>query len=129
MQIIHSNLQVHSSFSFNCSFFIIFKGLWVSGFSTYPSSFPDRKSLQGLSPHHMWSFNTSLATANEPGAADSLLDLVDFAQMFISHSPAVLASIFPLFFWFCLFHAANTHLEFSRMNFSLEGFKAGLVCL
>lgn len=32
-------------------------------------SFPDRKSLHGLPPHHRWFFNTSVATTNEPGVA------------------------------------------------------------
>lgn len=53
------------------------------------SSFSDRKSLQGFSPHRRWPFNTSLATANEPGATAAWLDPADFAQMFMSHSPAV----------------------------------------
>lgn len=79
---------------------------------TRQSSFPDRKSLQGLSPHHRWPFNTSLATANEPGVAAAWLDPADFAQMFISHSPAVLgwevhfnlgSIFFTLFIYFYLF--------------------------
>lgn len=63
---------------------------WIVCFPARLSSFPDRKSLQGLSPHHRWPFNTSLATANEPGAAAAWLDQADFAQMFVSHVPAVL---------------------------------------
>lgn len=43
----------------------------------------------GLSPHHRWPFNTSLATANEPGAAAAPLNPADSAQMFMSRSPAV----------------------------------------
>lgn len=39
---------------------------------TRQSSFPDRKSLQGLSPHHRWPFNTSLATANETRSSSRL---------------------------------------------------------
>lgn len=57
---------------------------------TRHSSFPDRKSLKGLSPSRRWPFNTSLATANEPGAAAAWIDPADSAQMFISRSPAVL---------------------------------------
>lgn len=85
-------------------------GLCVSALPTRQSSFPDRKSLQGLSPHRRWPFNTSLATANEPGVAAARLDPADFAQMFISRSPAVLGreahsnlgSIFTLFIYFHL---------------------------
>lgn len=87
--------------------FMFSKGSCVPALPTCQSSFPDRKSLQGLSPHHRWPFNTSLATANEPGVAAAWLDPADFAQMFISHSPAVLGwevhfhlgSIFTLFIY------------------------------
>lgn len=96
--------------------FMFSNGLCVSAaLPTRHSSFPDRKSLQGLSPHHRWPFNTSLATANEPGVAAAWLDPADFAQMFISHSPAVLGlevhfslgSILTLFIYLYLFVAGT----------------------
>lgn len=43
----------------------------------------------GLSPPHRWPFNTSLATANEAGAAAAPLNPADSAQMFTPRSPAV----------------------------------------
>lgn len=66
---------------------------------------------RGSQPHHRWPFNTSLATANEPGVAAAWLDPADFAQMFISHSPAVLGwevlsnpgSVLPLYLFIYLF--------------------------
>lgn len=100
--------------------FVFSNGLCVSALPARQSSFPDRKSLQGLSPHHRWPFNTSLATANEPGVAAAWLDPADFAQMFISHSPAVLGwemhfnlgSIFTLFIYFYLFVTGSRHFKF-----------------
>lgn len=106
--------------------FMSSNGLCVSALPTRQSSFPDRKSLQGLSPHHRWPFNTSLATANEPGVAAAWLDPADFAQMFISRSPAVLGwevhfnlglIFFCLFIYFCLFVTGSTHLKFGLGRF------------
>lgn len=54
----------------------------------------------GLSPYHIWSFNTSLASTNEPRAAAAPLGPADFAQMFISRSPAVPGYIFLLLYSF-----------------------------
>lgn len=96
-----------------------------SALPTRLSSFPDRKSLQGLSPHHRWPFNTSLATANEPGVAAAWLDPADFAQMFISRSPAVqgwevrsnLDSVLTLFIYFYLFVTESWHCKFSLGGF------------
>lgn len=101
--------------------FMFSNGLCVPALPTRQSSFPDRKSLQGLSPHHRWPFNTSLATANEPGVAAARLDPADFAQMFISRSPAVLGwevhfnlgSIFTLFIYYYLFVTGSKHFKFS----------------
>lgn len=102
----------------NCTFHVFKR---VVCFPARQCSFPDRKSLQGLSPHHRWPFNTSLATANEPGVAAAWLDPADFAQMFMSHSPAVLGwevhfnlgSIFTLFIYFYLFVTGSWRFEFS----------------
>lgn len=72
-------------------------------FPSRQSSFPDRKSLRGLSPHHRWLFNTSAATTNEPRVAAACLDVDGFTQMFMSHSPAVLG-------WEVHFLARFSHL-------------------
>lgn len=82
---------------------------------------------RGSQPHHRWPFNTSLATANEPGVAAAWLDPADFPQMFISHSPAVLGwevlsnpgSVLPLYlFIFHLFVAGSWHFKSSSEGFA-----------
>lgn len=73
---------------------------------------------RGLSPHRIWPFNTSLATVNEPEAASARLGPTDFAQMFISHSPAVLSCVF--FFLFSLFIWVICEMKFSVMDFDLD---------
>lgn len=114
----HKKKHEHSLFRrFQLQPFMFSNELCFSALPTRQSSFPDRKSLQGLSPRHRWPFNTSLATANEPGVAAAWLDPADFAQMFISHSPAVLGlvvhfnlgSSFTLFIQFCWLVTGSSH--------------------
>lgn len=122
--------KVIISFTLKHNFYVSFREIRISCMSAAPVSVlslqpssSDRKSLQGLSPHHRWPFNTSLATANEAGVAAAWLDLDDFAQMFISRSPAVLGEEVPLKRWinlkFVFLFALHRQLTFQTR---CEGF-------